>query len=129
MGIASRLKRERREAILAKLQTPEGKQEIHTKVVQELSKGSLDKQIGNLSQLSKDVKGFHSKFQEAIYQNAPKEMDKAIIKFIRIGKPVTVESLTAEVRSNKQFLALCAKNNINITYFENLAKERIEVMK
>lgn len=119
MGKASRLKKERQ---LKALQSPEA----HDKVVKELSKGTVDTQVSKLIELNGVNSKFQSAIKDSILKHAPVEMDKAIAKFQKVGKPITVESLTKEVRENKQFLALCNKNGISIEYFENLAKERIE---
>jgi hypothetical protein len=119
LGKASRLKKERQ---LRALQSPKA----HETVVKELSKGNTDTQIGKLIELNGINPKFQSAIKDSILKNAPKEMDKAIAKYKKINKPITIESLTKEVRENKQFLALCNKNGITIEYFENLAKNRME---
>lgn len=119
MGKASRLKKERQ---LRALQSPKA----HETVVKELSKGSIDDQVNKLIELTGVNNKFQSAIKDSILKNAPKEMDKAIEKYKKVGKPITVESLTKEVRDNKQFLALCSKNGISLEYFEDLARQRME---
>lgn len=124
MGKASRLKRERRESLAAKLQTPEGRQEAHTKIVKELSKGSLDNQISKLSQIAST---HNRKVKESIMSNAPIEMDKGIARFKKQGRAITVDNLLEEVRNNKSFLRMCENVGISYSWFEELANERIKV--
>lgn len=67
-----------------------------------------------------------NKLKKAIMRNAPKEMDKAIKKFRKEGKPVTVDALCAEIKSTPGFLAMCERVGLDLQWFENLARERME---
>jgi len=66
------------------------------------------------------------KLAKAIKDKAPKEMDKAIKKFRKQGKEVTVESLCAEVKSTPGFLQVCNNVGVTLEWFEDLARQRME---
>ncbi len=95
------------------------------KVIDELNKASTEDQI---EALSGTVAGRNpSKLAKAIMDKAPEEMDKGIKKLQREGREVTAESLTAEIRNTKGFLAMCEKVGVTLEWFEELAKKRMEV--
>lgn len=95
-------------------------------VIEELSKGSTEDQVGKLNTLVGAGNLSKGKLKEAIMKKAPEEMDKAIKNFKKVGKPVTVDSLCAEVRSDTSFLNMCNQVGLELSWFENLAKERME---
>ena len=95
-------------------------------VVKELSKGSVDDQTARLNELRESGELPQSNLRDSVVSNAPGEMDKAIGKFIKKGKPVTVDTLCAEVRNNQSFLKMCTGVGLDLSWFENLARERME---
>lgn len=95
-------------------------------VVKELSKGSVSDQTGRLDELVGVGVLPVRALRVAIMREAPKEMDKAIEKFRKQGKEVTVDSLLAEMRSEPGFLEMCRNAGITYEWFEKLAKERME---
>lgn len=94
--------------------------------VRELSKGSVDDQTARLDELREEGVLPQSNFRDSVVSNAPAEMDKAIRKFTKRDKPVTVDTLCAEVRNNQSFLKMCAGVGIDLAWFERLAQERME---
>ncbi len=95
-------------------------------VVKELSKGSVDDQAARLNELRESGELPQSNLRDSVMSNAPGEMDKAIGKFTKKGKPVTVDTLCAEVRNNQSFLKMCTGVGLDLSWFENLARERME---
>ena len=67
-----------------------------------------------------------SKLRKAIIRKAPREMDKAIKDFQKEGKPVTVDSLCAEIKSSPDFLSMCERVGLDLQWFENLAQQKME---
>ena len=96
-------------------------------VIEELSKGTVSEQTNKLNELVGTGALPSGRLAKAIINKAPKEMDKAIKKFLRKGKEITVDSLLAEVRSDKGFLKMCEGVGLDYGWFEKLAKERMEV--
>lgn len=127
MGKGARLRAARAEAAL---RNPVVKNVVQTvarrSVVKELSKGSVDSQTARLVELREDGTLPQSTLRDAITSKAPGEMDKAIQKYIKKGKPVTVDTLCAEVKGNQGFLKMCTGVGLNLSWFENLARERME---
>ena len=95
-------------------------------VVKELSKGSVDDQTARLDELRESGELPRSNLRDGIVSKAPGEMDKAIRKFTQKGKPVTVDTLCEEVRNNQSFLKMCTGVGLDLSWFENLARERME---
>lgn len=95
-------------------------------VIEQLSAGSTADQVDRLSQLTTTGALPGGKLKSAIVRKAPKEMDKGIKKMQKEGKEVSVDSLCAEVKSTPGFLSMCEKVGLDLAYFENLAKERME---
>ncbi len=98
-------------------------------VVAELSKGSTSEQIGRLDDLAGTGTLPAGRLKDAIMRKAPGEMDKAIRKFQKQGKDITVDSLCTEVKSEPGFLDMCQEIGITLEWFENLARERMKVNK
>lgn len=125
-----RKSRERRERIQAGLEQPIARKAVavasRVLVTRELSKGSVDDQTARLNELREKGVLPQSNFRDSIVNNAPVEMDKAIRKFTKKDKLVTVDTLCAEVRGNQSFLKMCAGVGIDLAWFENLARERME---
>ena len=139
-----RAKRERRERVAAGLEpsiaelerakrmanNPIGRQILkrasHKGVVEELSKGDVTDQVHRLDSMAGTGELPGGKLAKAIKDKAPKEMDKAIKKFRKQGKEITVESLCAEIKSTPGFLQMCNNAGITLEWFEELAKERME---
>ncbi len=96
-------------------------------VIDELSKGSVSDQTNKLNELVGTGALPGGRLKRAIMKKSPKEMDKAIKKFQKKGKEITVDSLLAEVRSDKGFLKMCEGVGLDYGWFEKLAKERMEV--
>ena len=123
--------RERIERIRAGLEDPIRHQQIRESsykgMVKELSKGNVTKQTDRLSELVGTGTVPENKLRHEIMRNAPAEMDKAIRKFQKKGKEITVESLTADIRKESSFLRMCERVGIDITWFEKLAQIRMEV--
>ena len=95
-------------------------------VINELSAGSVDDQSSRLQSLVGTGQIESGYLKRSIISKAPKQMDDGIRKFIKKGLPVTVATLTEEVRHEDGFLKMCASVGITIEYFENLARERME---
>jgi hypothetical protein len=93
------------------------------KVIDKLNRASTDDQIHVLD--SQVASTSPDKLKQAIMSHAGKEMDKAVVKFRKEGKPVTVDSLTAEIRSTPSFLKMCDRVGVTLEWFENLARERM----
>lgn len=94
------------------------------KVIDELSRASTEDQIHVLD--SQVASARPDNLRQTIISKSGKEMDKAIVRFQKQGKSVTVDSLTAEIRSTPSFLKMCEKVGVTLGWFENLAKERIK---
>ena len=94
-------------------------------VVNELSKGDVTDQIGRLDSLRGTGELPGGKLAHSIRNKAPGEMDKAIRKFQKQGKEVTVDALCAEVKSTPGFLTMCNNVGITLEWFEDLAKQRM----
>jgi hypothetical protein len=92
-------------------------------VIAELSKGDPS---ANVQEMVDSGRLNESKLASAIKSKAPHEMDKAIKTYQKQGKEITVATLTEEARNDKSFLKMCAGAGIDISYFENLAKERMQ---
>jgi len=140
-----RAKRERRERVAAGLESsiaeterakrmannPIGRQILkrasHKGVVEELSKGDVTDQVHRLDSMAGTGELSEDKLAKAIKGKAPKEMDKAIKKFKKQGKEITVESLCTEVKATPGFLQMCNNVGITLKWFENLARQRMEV--
>lgn len=86
-------------------------------VIDKLSKGDVTQQIENLRGA---VPG--GELAKAIKSKAPKEMDKAIRKFKKEGREISVDTLCVEVKSTPNLLAI-----VPLEWFEDLAKQRMEV--
>jgi len=95
-------------------------------VVEELSKGTVTDQIAELDSLHGTGELPGGKLANAIRSKAPGEMDKAIKKFQKQGKEVTVDSLCAEIKSTPGFLQMCNNAGITLEWFEDLARERMK---
>lgn len=102
------------------------KRASHKGVVEELSKGDVTDQVHRLDSMAGTGELPGGKLAKAIKDKAPKEMDKAIKKFRKQGKEITVESLCAEIKSTPGFLQMCNNAGITLEWFEELAKERME---
>jgi hypothetical protein len=94
------------------------------KVIDELNRASTQDQIEALN--GTVASSNPNKLRRALESKAPGEMDKAIRKFQKEGKPVTVESLTDEIRSTPGFLSMCERVGLTLEWFEQLAKKRME---
>ena len=116
---------------MAALENPGARQAVKSVsrkgVVKELSKGSVTDQTGKLEELVGTGNLPASRLRDALTSNAPKEMDKAIKKFLKEGRVISVATLTAEARSEPGFLKMCQRVGLDISWFENLARERMEV--
>ena len=123
--------RERIERIRAKLEDPISRQAVkessYKGIVRELSKGNVDTQTNRLNEMVGLGTLPDSRLRSAIIGNAPKEMDKAIHKFQKKGKDITIDTLLAEVRSAAGFLKMCERVGLDYKWFEQLAKKRMEV--
>ena len=97
----------------------------HGGVVRELQQASTEEQIETLNSTVAPTKP--NKLRDALMKNAPKEIDKAIRQFRKEGKPVTMESLTEEARNTPSFVAMCQRVGLEMSWFEQLAKERMEI--
>jgi len=99
-------------------------------VKKELTEGkTTEEMLGGLDTLMSDGVLGRSALANAIRRKAPGEMDKAIRRFRREGKEISVATLCAEVYADKRFQATCAKVGIPVSWFEDLARARMEVMK
>ena len=93
-------------------------------VIDELRKAETSDQIDVLN--SRVATTRPDKLRKALISKAPKEMDKGIRELQREGKDVTVDALCAEIKSTPGFLTMCGKVGLNLEWFEQLAKERME---
>lgn len=94
---------------------------VHKDVVKELSEGTTDDQIERLDAVVES-----SKLKKALMDKAPGEMDKAIKLFRKQGKEIGVGSLCAEIKNTPSFLKMCANVGLEVSWFEELAKKRME---
>lgn len=93
-------------------------------VIDELRKAETSDQI---DALNRTVAGQRpDKLRNALASKAPKEMDKGIKKLQREGKPVTVDALCSEIKTTPGFLAMCGQVGLDLSWFEELAKKRME---
>lgn len=93
----------------------------------ELLKGDTSDQVNKVNELIGGGLLPESKLKKIIMAEAPKEMDKAIKKYQKEGKEITVDTLTAEVESNKDgFRDLAGRAGLDLDYFRGLAKRRME---
>ena len=122
--------RERIERIRAGLESPIARQDLanrsHKGVVKELSKGSVEDQTNRLQTLVGEGSLSGGKLRSTIMKNASGEMDKAIQKFQKKNKEISVDSLLGEVRGQPGFLGMCERVGLDYAWFENLARERME---
>ena len=121
--------RERIERIRAGLEEPRAAQ-IAKKmgrplVEKELLKGTDEERINRLDSLvsTGDLKA--DKLRASIMDNAPAEMDKAIRKYQKEGKEISVDTLCHEVRTDLPFRTTCQRVGIPLSWFEDLARERM----
>jgi hypothetical protein len=140
MGKASRLKRERRERIAQGLEpipakvlsNPIARTAVKVAsregVIKELSKGTVSDQTQRLNTLVGQGALPGGKLRKEIMRNASKEMDKAIKKYQKQGKAITVDSLLVEVRSEPGFLSMCNGVGIDYSWFEDVARERMTAL-
>lgn len=122
-----RKNRERIERIKAGLEQPIARKAValasHNRVVSELRAASTEDQIHVLdNRVGEKEPG---KLKKALMDKAPGEMDKGIKRLQKEGKPVTVDALCAEVTSTPGFLSMCEKVGLTLTWFENLAQQRM----
>ena len=94
-------------------------------VVDELSRGSVGDQVGRLDELVEAGALPDRKLRDAIMAKAPREMDKAIRKFRKQGREITVDGLCHEVKTEPGFLATCERVGLSLEWFEDLARGRI----
>jgi hypothetical protein len=95
-------------------------------VERELRNGTVEDQVGRLDSLVSTGDLQSDKLRSSILNNAPAEMDKGIRKFQKEGKPINVDTLCAEARSNASFQTMCKRVGIEMSWFEDLARERME---
>jgi len=94
-------------------------------VIKTLEQASTEDQI---DALNSTVAGQRpDKLRQALMKKAPKEMDKAIRDFQKMGKAVNVATLTEEIRNTPSFLAMCSRVGLELSWFEQLAKDRMSV--
>jgi len=98
----------------------------HRAVVEELRSGTVDDQTGRLDELVRHNMLPKNRLAQAIMDKAPYEMDKAIRKFRKDGKEVSVDTLCADIRNQKGFQQMCANVGVSVEWFEDLAKARME---
>jgi len=94
-------------------------------VVKTLEQASTEEQIETLNNTVAGQRP--NKLRQALMKKAPKEMDKAIREFQKSGKPITVESLTEEARNTPSFVAMCERIELEMSWFDDLARERMKV--
>lgn len=98
----------------------------HKGVVAELSKGSVDDQTSRLNEMVGLGTLSSGKLAESIKKNAPKEMDKAIKKYKKENRMITVDTLLEDVREQTGFLNMCNKVGITYQWFEELASNKMK---
>ncbi len=94
--------------------------------MQELTKGSTEEVVGNLDELNRTGTVPSSKIKKSLMRKAPGEMDKAIRKFREQGKEITVDSLCAEAESTPSFVRMCENVGLPMSWFRELAAERMK---
>jgi hypothetical protein len=97
------------------------------RVISEMTKGSTQDVVSNLDEMVVTGNLASRKLKESLMRNAPKQMDKAIRDFQKQGKDVSVESLCYEAKNTPEFVNMCARVGLEMSWFEDLAKERMEV--
>jgi hypothetical protein len=95
-------------------------------VKQELLRGDVSEQTSKLNTLMGEGLLPDWKLKQTIMAKAPGEMDKAIKKYQKQGKSITVDTLLSELRSEKGFLQTCERCGLDYTWFTGLAKERMD---
>lgn len=94
-------------------------------VIKTLEQASTEDQ---LDALNRTVAGQRpDKLKQALMKKTPKEMDKAIYDFLKNGKAVNVATLTEEIRNTPDFLALCSRVGLELSWFEQLARDRMKI--
>lgn len=98
------------------------------------SKGTVKRELESLatadqihvldSVVARDNPG---KLKQALMNKAPREMDLGIRKLQRQGEPVTVDALCRELKTTPGFLGMCEKVGLDLAWFEDLARRRMEV--
>ena len=94
-------------------------------VIKTLEQATTEEQIETLNNTV--ARQRPSKLRQALMKKSPKEMDKAIREFQKSGKPITVESLTEEARNSPSFVAMCERVGLEMSWFDELARERMKV--
>jgi len=129
-GKEKSISQQAREGVAKLANNPIGRQILrrasHKGVVEELSKGDVTDQVHRLDSMAGTGELPEGKLAKAIKDKAPKEMDKAIRKFKKQGKEITVESLCADIKSTPGFLDMCNNVGITLEWFEDLARERMK---
>lgn len=122
--------KERIERIRQGLEDPIARQQVKERsykgVVRELSRGGIAERIQRLDEMVNTGIVATNRMGRAIMDSAPAEMDKAIRKFKKEGTLVTVDNLMREIRTDTRFQNLCAHSGVPISWFEQLARERME---
>ena len=108
------------------LEQPLARRAATTAVAKELRRGSTSDQISRLNELVGTRNLGTGRLKDALIRNTPGEMDKAIHKFQKQGKEISIDTLCAEVKSEPGFLKMCEKVGITYDWFTALAKERME---
>jgi hypothetical protein len=128
MGKKSKEHKKRVQTRNARLDNPVARKVVtlasHNAVVKELRKAETSDQIAVLN--SQVASTDPSKLRKAITSKAPKEMDKGIKKLQKAGKDVSVDALCSEITTTPGFLSMCEQVGLDLSWFEKLAKERME---
>ena len=88
-----------------------------------LQKLTLGQQIDALSTSAAVGTRSPAAIRKALEANAPKEMRKGADKLARKNKPVTVDALLKEYRSNKKFQEMAAGVGLDEMWFMALAEK------
>jgi hypothetical protein len=124
-----RRERERIARIKAGLESPIAKTVVkvasRSEVVSTLQNAELGDQIDALN--STVARDKPNKLRDAIIRKAPGEMDKGIKRLQKEGREVNVDALCAEIKSTPGFLAMCRGVGLDLEWFEELARKRMDV--
>jgi len=95
-------------------------------VAKYLARGSTTSQVDRLREMLHSGVLSASKLKKELSENAVKEMDKGIRKFIKKGKQPTIELLLEEYDKEVAFQELCNEVGLDRVWFESLAQRRLD---
>jgi hypothetical protein len=102
------------------------RQKLVEKGVKTIQNASTPKQIDFIENAVKSGGATYSRMGTILRQNAPIEMRKGIAKFAKEGRPLTVDALLEDYRSDKSFQKLALNAGCDEQYFIDLAEQELK---